>query len=121
VRIAGYKARADKSGKAYEIFDKAKDNAQKEFEKDYPDAARKVEFSGPDGPAKESLVKKQYIEKNLKILMGDIEGAFGPSPTVTKPAMPSMNGPITNTDGTVTIPGKGTFKKLPNGNYEKLT
>ena len=121
VRIAGYKARADKSGKAYEIFDKAKDNAQKEFEKDYPDAARKVEFSGPDGPAKESLVKKQYIEKNLKILMGDIEGAFGTTPAATKPAIPSMNGPVTNADGTVTIPGKGTFKKLPNGNYEKLT
>jgi len=120
VRIAGYKARADKSGKAYEIFDKAKDNAQKEFEKDYPDAARKVEFSGPDGPSKESLVKKQYFEKNLKLLMGDTEGAFGPAPTVTKPAAPSMNGPITNPDGTVTIPGKGTYKKLPNGNYEKL-
>ena len=121
VRIAGYKARADKSGKAYEIFDKAKDNEQKEFEKDYPDAARKVEFSGPDGPAKESLVKKQYFEKNLKLLMGDTEGAFGATPAVTKPAMPSMNGPVTNPDGTVTIPGKGTFKKLPNGNYEKLT
>jgi hypothetical protein len=121
VRIAGYKARADKSGKAYEIFDKAKDNAQKEFEKDYPDAARKVEFSGPDGPAKESLVKKQYFEKNLKLLMGDTEGAFGTTPAATKPAIPSMNGPVTNADGTITIPGKGTFKKLPNGNYEKLT
>ena len=121
VRIAGYKARAEKSGKAYEIFDKAKDNAQKEFEKDYPDAARKVEFSGPDGPAKESLVKKQYFEKNLKLLMGDTEGAFGPTPTATKPAIPSMTSPITNPDGTVTIPGKGTFKKLPNGNYEKIT
>lgn len=121
VRIANYKARADKSGKAYEIFDKAKDNAQKEFEKDYPDAARKVEFSGPDGPAKESLVKKQYFEKNLKLLMGDTEGAFGPTPAATKPAAPSMTGPITNPDGTVTIPGKGTFKKLPNGNYEKIT
>jgi hypothetical protein len=121
VRIAGYKARADKSGKAYEIFDKAKDNAQKEFEKDYPDAARKVEFSGPDGPAKESLVKKQYFEKNLKLLMGDTEGAFGPTPTATKPAAPASNAPMTNPDGTVTIPGKGTFKKLPNGNYEKIT
>lgn len=121
VRIANYKAKADKSGKAYEIFDKAKDNAQKEFEKDYPDAARKVEFSGPDGPAKESLVKKQYFEKNLKLLMGDTEGAFGPTPTATKPAIPSMTSPITNPDGTVTIPGKGTFKKLPNGNYEKIT
>ena len=121
VRIAGYKARADKSGKAYEIFDKAKDNAQKEFEKDYPDAARKVEFSGPDGPAKESLVKKQYFEKNLKLLMGDTEGAFGPTPTATKPVAPASNAPVTNPDGTVTIPGKGTLKKLPNGNYEKIT
>lgn len=117
VRIAGYKARADRSGKAYEIFDKAKDNAQKEFEKDYPDAARKVEFSGPDGAAKESLVKKQYFEKNLKLLMGDTEGAFGPSPS----AAPAAKAPVMNPDGTVTIPGKGTFKKLPNGNYEKIT
>ena len=124
VRIAGYKARADRSGKAYEMFDKAKDNAQKEFEKDYPDAARKVEFSGPDGPAKESLVKKQYFERNLKLLMGDTEGAFGPTPTpasAVKPAAPAANAPITNPDGTVTIPGKGTYRKLPNGNYEKLT
>jgi hypothetical protein len=121
VRIAGYKARADKSGKAYEIFDKAKDNAQKEFEKDYPDAARKVEFSGPDGPAKESLVKKQYFEKNLKLLMGDTEGAFGPTTTAATPAAPSMNAPVANPDGTVTVPGKGTFRKLPNGNYEKIT
>lgn len=119
VRIAGYKARAEKSGKAYEIFDKAKDNAQKEFEKDYPDAARKVEFSGPDGAAKEALVKKQYFEKNLKLLMGDTEGAFGPTPSAAKPA--AAKAPITNPDGTVTIPGKGTFKKLPNGNYEKIT
>jgi hypothetical protein len=127
VRIAGYKARADKSGKAYEIFDKAKDNAQKEFEKDYPDAARKVEFSGPDGPAKESLVKKQYFEKNLKLLMGDTEGAFGPTSTkpaastVTQPAATSTVKPIINPDGTVTVPGTGTFRKLPNGNYEKIT
>jgi hypothetical protein len=127
VRIAGYKARADKSGKAYEIFDKAKDNAQKEFEKDYPDAARKVEFSGPDGPAKESLVKKQYFEKNLKLLMGDTEGAFGPTSTkpaastVTQPAATTTVKPIINPDGTVTVPGTGTFRKLPNGNYEKIT
>jgi len=119
VRIAGYKARAEKSGKAYEIFDKAKDNAQKEFEKDYPDAARKVEFSGPGGAERESLVKKQYFEKNLKLLMGDTEGAFGPTPSAAKST--SANAPITNPDGTVTIPGKGTFKKLPNGNYEKIT
>jgi hypothetical protein len=123
VRIAGFKARADKSGKAYEIFDKAKDNAQKEFEKDYPDAARKVEFSGPDGPAKESLVKKQYFEKNLKLLMGDTEGAFGPTATTTKPAASTSTStkPIINPDGTVTVPGTGTFRKLPNGNYEKIT
>lgn len=91
VRIAGYKARADKSGKAYEIFDKAKDNAQKEFEKDYPDAARKVEFSGPGGAEKEALVKKQYFEKNLKLLMGDTEGAFGPTsaPAKTNVAKPT--------------------------------
>lgn len=119
VRIAGYRARAERSGKAYEIFDKAKDNAQKEFEKDYPDAARKVEFSGPGGAEKESLVKKQYFEKNLKLLMGDTEGAFGPTPSAAKPA--AAKAPITNPDGTVTIPGKGTFKKLPNGNYEKIT
>jgi hypothetical protein len=52
--------------------------------------------------------------------MGDTEGAFGATPAVTKPAIPSMNGPVNNPDGTVTIPGKGTFKKLSNGNYEKL-
>jgi hypothetical protein len=33
------------------------------------------------------------------------------APTAAAPA------PVQNQDGTVTIPGKGTFKKLPNGNY----
>jgi hypothetical protein len=30
---------------------------------------------------------------------------------------PVAAAPVQNEDGTVTIPGKGTFKKLPNGNY----
>jgi hypothetical protein len=32
-------------------------------------------------------------------------------------ANPVAAAPVQNQDGTVTIPGKGTFKKLPNGNY----
>jgi hypothetical protein len=119
VRIAGYKARADKSGEGYKIFEKASKLAQDDFNKNYADSALISSFAGDKN--KLEAVKKELLEKHLKILMGDVEGAFGPTPTATKPAIPSMNGPITNTDGTVTIPGKGTFKKLPNGNYEKLT
>jgi hypothetical protein len=118
-RIANYKARADKSGEGYKIFEKASKLAQDDFNKNYADSALIASFSGDKN--KLEAVKKELLEKHLKILMGDVEGAFGPTPTATKPAIPPMNGPITNTDGTVTIPGKGTFKKLPNGNYEKLT
>ena len=59
--------------------------------------------------------------------MGDTEGAFGPTSTkpaastVTQPAATSTVKPIINPDGTVTVPGTGTFRKLPNGNYEKIT
>jgi hypothetical protein len=118
-RIASYKARADKSGEGYKIFEKASKLAQDDFNKNYADSALISSFAGDKN--KLEAVKKELLEKHLKILMGDVEGAFGSAPTATKPAMPSMNGPITNTDGTVTIPGKGTFKKLPNGNYEKIT
>ena len=38
-------------------------------------------------------------------------GVNQPSAVAAAPA------PVQNQDGTVTIPGKGTFKKLPNGNY----
>ena len=118
-RIANYKARADKSGEGYKIFEKASKLAQDDFNKNYADSALISSFAGDKN--KLEAVKKELLEKHLKILMGDVEGAFGPAPTVTKPAAPLLNGPVTNPDGTVTIPGKGTFKKLPNGNYEKLT
>ena len=44
-------------------------------------------------------------------------GALGISqaPTASAPTGPQMGA-----DGTVTIPGKGTFKQLPNGNYVKV-
>jgi hypothetical protein len=118
-RIASYKARADKSGEGYKIFEKASKLAQDDFNKNYADSALISSFAGDKN--KLEAVKKELLEKHLKILMGDVEGAFGPATTDTKPAAPLLNGPVTNADGTVTIPGKGTYRKLPNGNYEKLT
>ena len=102
----------------YEIYDKAVDNAQKAFDKDYPDAAL-TEATGGDA-AKLGLIRKQYIERELKTLMGNIEGADGAQPAVAQ-APGETAAPVANPDGTVTVPGKGTFKKLPNGNYEKIT
>jgi hypothetical protein len=118
MRIANYKARAEKTTKGYEIYDKAVDNAQKAFDKDYPDAAL-TEATGGDA-AKLGLIRKQYIERELKTLMGNIEGAYGAQPAVAQ-APGETAAPVANPDGTVTVPGKGTFKKLPNGNYEKIT
>jgi hypothetical protein len=118
MRIANYKARAEKTTKGYEIYDKAVDNAQKAFDKDYPDAAL-TEATGGDA-AKLGLIRKQYIERELQTLMGNIEGAYGAQPAVAQ-APGETATPVANPDGTVTVPGKGTFKKLPNGNYEKIT
>ena len=118
MRIANYKARAEKTTKGYEIYDKAVDNAQKAFDKDYPDAAL-TEATGGDA-AKLGLIRKQYIERELKTLMGNIEGAYGAQPAIAQ-APGETAAPVANPDGTVTVPGKGTFKKLPNGNYEKIT
>jgi len=91
IRIANYKARAEKTTKGYEIYDKAVDNAQKAFDKDYPDAAL-TEATGGDA-AKLGLIRKQYIERELKTLMGNIEGAYGVSPGVAQPgvAQPGVN------------------------------
>jgi hypothetical protein len=100
MRIANYKARAEKTGKGYEIYDKAVDNAQKAFDKDYPDAAL-TEATGGDA-AKLGLIRKQYIERELRTLMGDIEGAYGASPAVAQPsvAQPGVNRrPITEFAG----------------------
>jgi hypothetical protein len=125
VRIAGYKARADKSGEGYKIFEKASKLAQDDFNKNYADSALISSFAGDKN--KLEAVKKELLEKHLKILMGDVEGAFGPTSTkpaastVTRPAATTTVKPIINPDGTVTVPGTGTFRKLPNGNYEKIT
>ena len=118
IRIANLKEKASKSGKGYEIYDKAVDNAQKRFDKDYPDAAFTSHFS--EDKAKYELVRKQYIEQELQTLMGGVEMAYGASPAVAQ-APGGITKPVANPDGTVTVPGKGTFKQLPNGNYEKIT
>jgi hypothetical protein len=107
-RIASYKARADKSGEGYKIFEKASKLAQDDFNKNYADSALISSFAGDKN--KLEAVKKELLEKHLKILMGDVEGAFGPDYLpIQNQRAPPMNGPITNTDGTVTIPGKGTL------------
>ena len=118
IRIANLKERASKTGKGYEIYEKAAKLAQDAFNKDFPDSALPAHFSGDS--SKLNAVQKQYLEKQLKVLMGDIEGAYGASPAVAQ-APGGIAKPVANPDGTVTVPGKGTFKQLPNGNYEKIT
>jgi len=59
-------------------------------------------------------IKKLQEIRNAKV--AEYLGAVGMAPqTATAPAAPQMG-----TDGTVNIPGKGTFKQLPNGNYVKV-
>ena len=118
MRIANLKERASKTGKGYEIYEKAAKLAQDAFNKDYPDAAL-TEATGGDA-SKLSLIKKQYLETQLNVLLGNIEGAYGAQPAVAQ-APGGITKPVANPDGTVTVPGKGTFKQLPNGNYEKIT
>ena len=59
--------------------------------------------SKPEDKAKAEQIKKEVYKR-----YGVTQGS---APTATAAA------PVQNEDGTVTIPGKGTFKKLPNGNY----
>jgi hypothetical protein len=118
MRIANLKERASKTGKGYEIFKEASKLAQDDFNKLYPDSALSAAFV--DDTSKLNAVQKQLLEKHLKVLMGNIEGAYGASPAIAQ-APGGITKPVANPDGTVTVPGKGTFKQLPNGNYEKIT
>jgi len=90
MRIANLKERASKTGKGYEIYEKAAKLAQDAFNKDYPDAAL-VETGGDADKLK--LIQKQYLERYLQTLMGDIEGAYGtkPAPTQSSVAQPGVN------------------------------
>jgi hypothetical protein len=53
----------------------------------------------------------QVKAKEIKDAKYKEYGILPPNAVAAAPA------PVQNQDGTVTIPGKGTFKKLPNGNY----
>jgi hypothetical protein len=56
----------------------------------------------------EDRAEAQRIKDQVYSDYGVIKGGGG---------APVAAAPVQNEDGTVTIPGKGTFKKLPNGNY----
>jgi hypothetical protein len=100
MRIANLKERASKTGKGYEIYEKAAKLAQDAFNKDFPDAAL-TEATGGDAD-KLKVIQKQYLERYLQTLMGDIEGAFGTQSAVAQPsvAQPGVNRrPITEFAG----------------------
>jgi hypothetical protein len=61
----------------------------------------------PEDQAKAEKMRSDKIAEYL--------GALGVSQAPTASAAPQIG-----TDGTVNIPGKGTFKQLPNGNYVKI-
>ena len=96
MRIANLKERASKTGKGYEIFKEAAKLAQDDFNKLYPDSALKAAFV--DDTSKLNAVQKQLLEKHLKVLVGDVEGAYGASPAVAQPsvAQPSVAQPGVN-------------------------
>jgi hypothetical protein len=60
---------------------------------------------------------KAKLEQIRNAKLAEYLGALGISqaPTAAAPTAPQAN-----SDGTVNIPGKGTFKQLPNGNYVKV-
>jgi len=63
----------------------------------------------PEDIAKLEQIRKDKITQYLGAL-GISEAPMAAAPTA----------PQANSDGTVNIPGKGTFKQLPNGNYVKV-
>ena len=99
MRIANLKERASKTGKGYEIFKEASKLAQDDFNKLYPDSALSAAFV--DDTSKLNAVQKQLLEKHLKVLMGNIEGAYGAQPAAAQTnANPSANRrPITEFAG----------------------
>ncbi len=58
---------------------------------------------------------KLKFEEKRKALRAEYLGLLEPTSTAAAPVTPQA-GP----DGTINIPGKGTFKQLPNGNYVKV-
>jgi hypothetical protein len=60
-------------------------------------------------PEDKARLKKEIDDLQARLLNG--------TSTTTTAAAPA---PVQNKDGTITIPDQGTFKKLPNGNYEKV-
>ena len=61
---------------------------------------------------------KQKAEQMLKDKIAQYMNVLGPSATSATPAAPAV--PQPGPDGTINIPGKGTFKQLPNGNFVKV-
>jgi hypothetical protein len=61
---------------------------------------------------------KQKAEQMLKDKIAQYMNVLGPSATSATSAAPAV--PQPGPDGTINIPGKGTFKQLPNGNFVKV-
>jgi hypothetical protein len=59
--------------------------------------------------------KKPEDQEKAKKIKDGVYKRYGVTPGGG--SNPVAAAPVQNEDGTVTIPGKGTFKKLPNGNY----
>jgi hypothetical protein len=85
IRIANLKERASKTGKGYEIYEKASKLAQDDFNKNYADSALSASFAGDS--SKLETVKKQLLEKHLKVLVGDVEGAYRAQTAVAQPSV----------------------------------
>ena len=102
--IANAKARAEKAGKAAELVDKAVDNAKGQMETYYKQGFR--DFKGTEEEKKLAAQEKfkEILKYNLDLLNLDTSIA-------DKYSVPSAPSNI------VDIPGKGRFRKLPNGNY----
>ena len=96
IRIANLKERASKTGKGYEIYEKASKLAQDDFNKNYADSALSASFAGDS--SKLETVKKQLLEKHLKVLVGDVEGAYRAQTAVAQPgvAQPGVAQPGVN-------------------------
>jgi len=111
---------------------KLEKEAVEQYMKDHPGATYSDAYQAVKGAGRAESVEVQRIAKSIELKqnrlvittdkeekaklqkeIADLEARLlkGTSPTAATPV------PVQNQDGTVTIPGKGTFKKLPNGNY----
>ena len=120
---------ANVAGQATKLEKEAVD----QYMKDHPGSTFSDAYQAVKGAGRAESVEVQRIAKAIELKQNQLITATKPEEKArlkkeiddlqtrllngTSPTVAAAPAPVQNQDGTVTIPGKGTFKKLPNGNY----